>query len=160
MHIFSTRYIGNCVILNRKYPHWLSEVILQTWKYRVYMFQLSNIYKTFTAYIKVHKLLAYNHTLTEGSCREVYWIHLARPSSRPSVLPSVSRRHDFRSVSQVCFGISIANLMCILIVVVSRNKSIDFQIGHFQDGRLKTILNFVVPDYHFSLAFNTNFKHQ
>ena len=43
----------------------------------------------------------------------VYWIHLVRPSVRlsvcPSVRPSVCRRHGFRSISQVCFGISISN---------------------------------------------------
>ena len=33
-----------------------------------------------------------------------------RPSICPSVRPSVCRRHGFRSISQVCCGISISNL--------------------------------------------------
>ena len=44
----------------------------------------------------------------------VYWIHLVRPS----VHPSVCRRHGFRSISQVCFGISISNLICMLMVAI------------------------------------------
>ena len=33
-----------------------------------------------------------------------------------SVRPSVCRRHGFRNISQVCFGISISNFICILMV--------------------------------------------
>ena len=54
----------------------------------------------------------------------VYWIHLVRPSVCPSVRPSVCRRHGFRSVSQVCFGISISNFICMLMVVIGRSLSI------------------------------------
>ena len=43
----------------------------------------------------------------------VYWIHLVRPS----VCPSVCRRHGFRSISQVCFGISIWNFICVLMFI-------------------------------------------
>ena len=51
----------------------------------------------------------------------VYWIHLVRPSVRLSVRPSVCRRHGFRSISQVCFGISISNFMCLLMVAIGRS---------------------------------------
>ena len=44
----------------------------------------------------------------------VYWIHLVRPSVRPSVC----WRHGFRGISQVCFGISILNSMFMLVVVI------------------------------------------
>ena len=66
----------------------------------------------------------------------VYWIHLVRPS--------VCRRHCFRSISQVCFGISLSNFICILMVVIGRKKPIDFQRRHFQNGRLAAILDFLV----------------
>ena len=42
----------------------------------------------------------------------------------PSVRPSVCRRHSFRSISQVSFGISILNFICILKVVIGRSLSI------------------------------------
>ena len=51
----------------------------------------------------------------------VYWIHLVRPSVRLSVRPSVCRRHGFRSISQVCFGISISNFICMLMVAIGRS---------------------------------------
>ena len=39
----------------------------------------------------------------------------------PSVCPSVCRRHGFRSISQVCFGISISNFICMLMVAIGRS---------------------------------------
>ena len=51
----------------------------------------------------------------------VYWIHLVRPSVSPSVRPSVCRRHGFRSISQVCFGISISNFICMLMAAIGRS---------------------------------------
>ena len=40
---------------------------------------------------------------------------------RPSVRPSVCRWHGFRSISQVCFGISISNFICLLMVAIGRS---------------------------------------
>ena len=51
----------------------------------------------------------------------VYWIHLVRLSVCPSVHPSVCRRHGFWSISQVCFGISISNFICMLMVAIGRS---------------------------------------
>ena len=45
-------------------------------------------------------------------------------SVRPSVYPSVCRRHGFRSISQVCLGISISNFIDILMVAIGRSLSI------------------------------------
>ena len=39
----------------------------------------------------------------------------------PSVRPSVCRRHGFRSISQVCFRISISNFICMLMVAIGRS---------------------------------------
>ena len=39
-----------------------------------------------------------------------------------------------------------------------RQKPIDFQRGHFQNGRLVAILDFLFPDSNFSLALNINSK--
>ena len=80
-------------------------------------------------------------------------------SVRPSVRPSVCRRHGFRSISQVCFGISIWNFICILMVVIGRSgdeEPIDFQRCHFQNGGLAAILDF----FNFSLALIINSKLQ
>ena len=46
----------------------------------------------------------------------VYWIHLVRPS--------VCRRHGFRSISQVCFGISISNFIYMLMVAIGRSLAL------------------------------------
>ena len=43
------------------------------------------------------------------------------PSVRPSVCPSVCRRHGFRSVTQVCFGISISNFISMFFVAMDRS---------------------------------------
>ena len=61
----------------------------------------------------------------------------------PSVRPSVCRRHGFRSISQVCFGISVSNFM-MHVDGGHRQKPIDFQRCHFQNGRLVAILDFLV----------------
>ena len=39
----------------------------------------------------------------------------------PSVRLSVCRRHGFWSISQVCFGISISNFICMLMVAIGRS---------------------------------------
>ena len=44
------------------------------------------------------------YTPAQRSWRGVYWIHLVRPS----VCPSVCRRHGFRSISQVCWAMSLS----------------------------------------------------
>ena len=61
-------------------------------------------------------LLANFYTPAQRSWRGVYWIHLVSLS----VCPSVCRRHGFRSISQVCFGISISNFICMLMVAIGR----------------------------------------
>ena len=85
----------------------------------------------------------------------VYWIHLVRPSVRPSVC----RRHGFRSISQVCFGISISNFICMLMVAIGRSLLI------FSDVTLKMAAwrpywIFWFPDSNFTSALNINFKLQ
>ena len=81
------------------------------------------------------------------------------PSVRLSVCPSVCRRHGFRSISQVCFGISISNFLCMLMVAIGRSLLI------FSDVTLKMAAwrpywIFWFPDSNFTLALNINFKLQ
>ena len=77
----------------------------------------------------------------------------------PSVCPSVCRRHGFRSISQVCFGISISNFICMLMEAIGRSlfifSDITFKIAAW---RPYWILWF--PDSNFTLALNINFKLQ
>ena len=89
----------------------------------------------------------------------VYWIHLVRPSVCPSVRPSVCRRHGFRSISQVCFGISISNFICMLMVAIGRSLLI-FSIVTFKMAAWRPYWIFWFPDSNFSLALNINFKLQ
>ena len=74
----------------------------------------------------------------------VYWIHLVRPSVCPCVHPSVCRRHGFRSISQVCCGISISNFIYMLMVVIGRSLLI------FSDITSITLLWFWISTPNFS----------
>ena len=82
---------------------------------------------------------------------EIYWIHRVRPS--------VCRRHGFRSISQVCFGISISNLICMLIVAIVRSLLI-FSDVTFKMAAWRSYWVFWFPDSNFTLALNINFKLQ
>ena len=77
----------------------------------------------------------------------------------PSVCPSVCRRHGFRSISQVCFGISISNFICMLMVAIGRSLLI-FSIVTFKMAAWRPYCIFWFPDSNFSLALNIKFKLQ
>ena len=83
------------------------------------------------------------------------WIHLVLPS----VCPSVCRRHGFRSISQVCFGISISNFICMLMVAIGRSLLI-FSDVTFKMAARRPYWIFWFPDSNFTLALNINFKLQ
>ena len=85
----------------------------------------------------------------------VYWIHLVRLSVRPSVC----RRHGFRSISQACFGISLSNFICILMVAIGRSLLI-FSDVTFKMVAWRPYWIFWFPDSNFTLALNINFKLQ
>ena len=69
------------------------------------------------------------------------------------------RRHGFRSVSQICFGISISNFICILMVVIGRSLFI-FSDVTFKMAACEPYWISWFPDSNFSLALNMNSKHQ
>ena len=77
----------------------------------------------------------------------------------PSVCPSVCRRHGFRSISQVCFGISISNFICMLMVAIGRSLLI-FSDVTFKMAAWRPYWIFWFPDSNFTLALNINFKLQ
>ena len=77
----------------------------------------------------------------------------------PSVRPSVCRRHGFRSISQVCFGISISNFICMLMVAIGRSLLI-FSDVTFKMAAWRPYWIFWFPDSNFTLALNINFKLQ
>ena len=81
------------------------------------------------------------------------------PSVRLSVRPSVCRRHGFRSISQVCFGISISNFICMLMVAIGRSLLI-FNDVTFKMAAWRPYWIFWFPDSDFTLALNINFKLQ
>ena len=81
------------------------------------------------------------------------------PSVRLSVRPSVCRRHGFRSISQVCFGISISNFICMLMVAIGRSLLI-FSDVTFKMAAWRPYWIFWFPDSNFTLALNINFKLQ
>ena len=81
------------------------------------------------------------------------------PSVCLSVCPSVCRRHGFRSISQVCFGISISNFICMLMVAIGRSLLI-FSVVTFKMAAWRPYWIFWFPDSNFSLALNIKFKLQ
>ena len=88
----------------------------------------------------------------------VYWIHLVRLSVCPSVRLSVDDM-VFRSISQVCFGISISNFICMLMVAIGRSLLI-FSDVTFKMAAWRPYWIFWFPDSNFTLALNINFKLQ
>ena len=80
-------------------------------------------------------------------------------SVRLSVRPSVCRRHGFRSISQVCFGISISNFICILMVAIGRSLLI-FSDVTFKMAAWRPYWIFWFPDSNLTLTLNINFKLQ
>ena len=81
------------------------------------------------------------------------------PSVRLSVCPSVCRRHGFRSISEVCFGISISNFIYMLIVAIGRSLLI-FSDVTYKMAAWRPYWIFWFPDSNFTLALNINFKLQ
>ena len=77
----------------------------------------------------------------------------------PSVCPSVCRRHGFRSISQVCFGISISNFICMLMVAIGRSL-LSFSDVTFKMAAWRPYWIFWFPDSNLTLALNINFKLQ
>ena len=91
--------------------------MLEEWLTGIYPLRLSDAYMR-----QQREPSLYPHpTKLEGG---VYWNHLVRPSVRLSVRPSVCRPHGFRSISQVSFGISISNFICMLIQAIGRSPLI------------------------------------
>ena len=80
-----------------------------------------------------------------------------RPSVCPSVRPSICRRHGFRSISQVCFGISISNFICMLMVAIGRSLLI-FSDVTSKMAAWRPYWIFWFPDSNFTLPLNINFK--
>ena len=77
----------------------------------------------------------------------------------PSVRLSVCRRHGFRSISQVCFGISISNFICMLMVAIGRSLLI-FSDVTFKMAAWRPYWIFWFPDSNFTFALNINIKLQ
>ena len=79
------------------------------------------------------------------------------PSVCLSVCPSVCRRHGFRSVTQVCFGISIPNVICTLFVGMGRSLLI-FSDVTFKMAAWRPYWIFRFPDSNFNLPLNIKSK--
>ena len=78
-------------------------------------------------------LLIFSNVIFKMAAWWPYWIFLFLDSVGGMV---------FQSGSQVCFGISVSNFICMLVVVIGKLN--DFQQRHFQNGRLVAILDFLV----------------
>ena len=79
------------------------------------------------------------------------------PSVCLSVCPSVCRWHGFRIVTRVCFGISIWNFICMLLVAMGRSLLI-FSDVTFKMAAWWPSWIFRFPNSNFSLALNFKSK--
>ena len=118
-------------------------------KYAMHLTMPNNLYLDVTLLI--------NYTPAQRSWRGGIWIHLVCLSVCPSVRLSVCRRHGFRSISQVCFGISISNFICMLMVAIGRSLLIFSDVA-FKMAAWRPYWIFWFPDSNFTLALNVNFK--
>ena len=75
------------------------------------------------------------------------------PSIRLSVRPSVCRWHGFRSISQVCFRISISNFIGMLMVAIGRSLFI-FSNFNVKMAAWWPYCLFLFPDSNFTFALN------
>ena len=104
---------------------------------------------------------SHHYTPAQRSWWGVYWIHLVRLSVCMSVClsvcPSVCRRHGFRSVTQVCLGISLSNFICMLFVTMARSLLI-FSDLTFKMAAWQPYWVYWFPDSNFSLALNIKSK--
>ena len=82
------------------------------------------------------------------------FVFFSKTSVGWSILPRVCRRHGFRSITQVCVGISISKKFHKHIVCGYGQEPVDFQWCHFQNGRLGAILVFRFLESNFSLPLN------
>ena len=67
------------------------------------------------------------------------------------------RWQGFRDVSQVCFGISISNFICMLMVVIGKSLLIFSEVTSKMAAWWPYWI-FLFPDSNFSLALNINCK--
>ena len=127
----------------------LIETLYFLWTPHLTLFTLAWFYGLLVLYIP----LRYCYTLAQRS----WWGGGILESPYPSACPSVCRRHGFRSVTQVCFGIAIWNFICVLLVAMGRSLSI-FSDVTFKMAIWRPSWIFRFPDSNFCLALNFKSK--
>ena len=138
-HAISLTFSGECSGKNWLWLIKVNSIILPTNKFNVTEKRVVSLF---------------NYTPAERS-----WRGGILDSPCPSVRPSVCRRHGFRSISQVCFGISISNFICMLMVAIGKSLLI-FSDVTFKMAAWRPYWIFWFPDSNFTLALNINFKLQ
>ena len=93
-------------------------------------------------------LLIFNNVIFKMAAWQPYWIFS---------VSGLCRWHGFRDISQVCFGISISNFICMLMVVIGKSLLIFIEVT-FKMAACWPYWIFWFPDSNFSLALNINSK--
>ena len=145
--------LSGLLLANWNYLHPILIVLNTLYLVKFYIWWCGSLYRTcWSLYFK--RLYLYPRpTKLEGGYTGFTF------SVRLSVRPSVCRRHGFRSISQVCFGISISNFICMLMVAIGRSLLI-FSDVTFKMAAWWPYCIFWFPDSNFTLALNINFKLQ
>ena len=127
------------------------------WPYWIFWFPDSN----FTLGLNINSKLQQHHTYVYGLEPIDFQLCHFQNGRLAAIfgfsVSGLSKQHGFRSVSQVCFGISISNLICILMMVIGRSLLIFMDVT-FRMAAWQPFWIFLFPDSNFSLALNMNSK--
>ena len=127
------------------------------WPYWIFWFPDSNFTLAVNINFKLqgHNTYVYGQELIDFQQRHFQNGRLA--AILDFSVSGLCRWHGFWSVSQVCFGISISNFMCMLMVVIGRGLLIFSDVA-FKMAAWWPYWIFWFPDSNFSLALNFNSK--
>ena len=151
--------INNLLFLRYSYLLWLRKLIHITKRHIVITYLAIDCYKNSHKYFYTLKYVCLFIIPPPNEVGGwVYGIHLS-PSVGLSVRPFVCRRHGFRSISQVSFGISISNFICMLMVAIGRSLLIFSDVTP-KMAAWRPYWIFWFPDCNFTLALNIDFTLQ
>ena len=127
------------------------------WPYWIFLFPDSNFTLALNINFKLQRQNTYVYGLGPIDFQQRHFENGRLAAILDFSVSGLCGWHGFRSVSQVCFKISILNFIYILIVVIDRNPLI-FSDVSFKMAAWWPYSIFWFPDSNFSLALNINSK--
>ena len=129
------------------------------WPYQIFLFPDSNFSLALNINSKLQRYNTYIYGLEPIDFQEHHFQNGRLAAILFFSVSGLCRRYGFRSLSQFCFGGSISNFICILMVVIGRSLLI-FRDITFKMAAWQPFWNFWFPDSNFHLAVSINSKLQ